>query len=78
MLVKHWMSTPAITINVDATIQDAIGLLKQHEIRIFFGTMAVELATFSVPVKELTRDLLMYMSGWWQKSLMRQFIMKGG
>jgi predicted transcriptional regulator len=33
MLVKHWMSKPAITINADATIQDAIGLLKQHEIR---------------------------------------------
>ncbi len=33
MLVKHWMSKPAITINADATIQDAIGLLKQYEIR---------------------------------------------
>ena len=32
MLVKNWMSKPAITINADATIQDAIGLLKQHEI----------------------------------------------
>lgn len=33
MLVKNWMSKPAITINADAAIQDAIGLLKQHEIR---------------------------------------------
>jgi hypothetical protein len=63
MLVKRWMSTPAITINVDATIQDAIVLLKQYEIRIFFGTMVVELPAFSVPVKELTRDMLMCMSG---------------
>lgn len=33
MLVKNWMSKPAITIDADATIQDAIGLLKQHKIR---------------------------------------------
>ena len=32
MLVKNWMSKPAITINADASLQDAIGLLKQHEI----------------------------------------------
>ena len=33
MLVKNWMSKPAITINADATIKHAIDLLKYHEIR---------------------------------------------
>jgi acetoin utilization protein AcuB len=34
MLVKNWMSKPAITIESDATIQDALGLLKKHSIHI--------------------------------------------
>jgi acetoin utilization protein AcuB len=33
MLVKNWMSKPAVTIEADAPIRDAIGLLKQHNIR---------------------------------------------
>jgi len=33
MLVKNWMSKPAITINADATIKDAADLLKNHKIR---------------------------------------------
>jgi acetoin utilization protein AcuB len=32
MLVKNWMSKPAITINADALLADAINLLKKHEI----------------------------------------------
>jgi acetoin utilization protein AcuB len=33
MLVKKWMSKNVITVNVDDSMQDAIGLLKQHNIR---------------------------------------------
>lgn len=33
MLVKDWMSLPAITIDEDASMQDAMGLLKRHGIR---------------------------------------------
>jgi len=33
MLVKDWMSRPAITIDEDASMQDAMGLLKKHNIR---------------------------------------------
>jgi acetoin utilization protein AcuB len=32
MLVKNWMSKPAITIEADASMHNAIGLLKQHNI----------------------------------------------
>ena len=32
MLVKNWMSKPAITINADAMLIDAINLLQKHEI----------------------------------------------
>ncbi len=33
MLVKNWMSKPAITINADASMNDAIKLLKNHNIK---------------------------------------------
>jgi predicted transcriptional regulator len=33
MLVKNWMSKNVITVNVDNSMQDAMGLLKQHNIR---------------------------------------------
>ena len=33
MLVKDWMSRPAITIDEDASMQDVMGLLKRHGIR---------------------------------------------
>ena len=32
MLVKNWMSAPAITIDVHASMQDAINLLREHKI----------------------------------------------
>ena len=32
MLVKNWMSQPAITIDADSSLKDAIWLLKQHKI----------------------------------------------
>jgi acetoin utilization protein AcuB len=32
MLVKNWMSKPAITIDSDAVLMDAMNLLQQHEI----------------------------------------------
>ena len=32
MLVKNWMSKPAITVNADAKLADAINLLEKHEI----------------------------------------------
>jgi len=32
MLVKNWMSKPAITIDADSSLKDAIWLLKQHKI----------------------------------------------
>jgi acetoin utilization protein AcuB len=32
MLVKNWMSQPAITIDADALIEDAIKILQKHEI----------------------------------------------
>jgi len=32
MLVKNWMSTPAITIDVHSSMQDALSLLKTHTI----------------------------------------------
>ena len=34
MLVKTWMSTPVITVNVNDSMQDAINLLKRHHIKI--------------------------------------------
>jgi len=34
MLVKHWMSTPPITVKAEASIQKAIKLMEQHNIRI--------------------------------------------
>ncbi len=34
MLVKIWMSTPVITVNVSDSMKDAIKLLKQHRIKI--------------------------------------------
>ena len=33
MLVKNWMSKPAITIDADASLHDAIKLLKNHNIK---------------------------------------------
>ena len=33
MLVKNWMSKPAITINAEASMHDAIKLLKDHNIK---------------------------------------------
>ena len=33
MLVKNWMSKPPITIDLNATMQDAIHLLRKHQIR---------------------------------------------
>ena len=33
MLVKTWMSSPVISINVNDSIQDAINLLKRHHIK---------------------------------------------
>ena len=33
MLVRNWMSTPAVTIDVNASMQEAVGLLKQRGIR---------------------------------------------
>ena len=33
MLVKNWMSKPVITVNENDSMQDAINLLKQHNIR---------------------------------------------
>jgi acetoin utilization protein AcuB len=33
MLVKHWMSTPPITVKAEASIQKAIKLIEQHNIR---------------------------------------------
>ena len=33
MLVKNWMSKPAITIDIDAFMNDAIKLLKNHNIK---------------------------------------------
>jgi acetoin utilization protein AcuB len=33
MLVKNWMSRPPITIDLNATMQDAIHLLRKHQIR---------------------------------------------
>ncbi len=33
MLVKNWMSKPAITINTEASMHDAIKLLKNHNIK---------------------------------------------
>jgi len=33
MLVKNWMSKPAITINAEASMHDAIKLLKNHNIK---------------------------------------------
>ena len=33
MLVKNWMSTPAITIGADALVVDAIHLMQKHEIQ---------------------------------------------
>jgi len=32
MLVKNWMSQPSITVNADAALQEAIALLKKHDI----------------------------------------------
>ena len=32
MLVKNWMSKPAITVNADASLVDAIDLLQKYEI----------------------------------------------
>jgi len=32
MLVKNWMGEPAITIEADSSLKDAIWLLKQHRI----------------------------------------------
>jgi acetoin utilization protein AcuB len=32
MLIKNWMSKPAITVNADETIADAVNLLQKHEI----------------------------------------------
>jgi acetoin utilization protein AcuB len=32
MLVKNWMSTPAVTIDAHSSMQDAINLLKKHRI----------------------------------------------
>ena len=32
MLVKNWMSQPAITIDVDDCVEDAVRLIKKHEI----------------------------------------------
>jgi acetoin utilization protein AcuB len=34
MLVKSWMSTPVITVNVNDSMQDAVKLLKRHHIKI--------------------------------------------
>lgn len=33
MLVKNWMSKPAITVNADAMLVDAVHLLQKHEIQ---------------------------------------------
>ena len=33
MLVKNWMSKPVITVDKKDSMQDAINLLKQHNIR---------------------------------------------
>ena len=33
MLVKTWMSSPLISINVNDSMQDAIKLLKRHHIK---------------------------------------------
>jgi acetoin utilization protein AcuB len=32
MLVMNWMSQPAVTIDADASVEDASGLIKKHEI----------------------------------------------
>ncbi len=34
MLVRDWMSKPAITIGTETSIQDAVRLLKKHDIGI--------------------------------------------
>ncbi len=34
MLVKNWMSRPAITVDIDDSMQNAIRLMKQHRIRL--------------------------------------------
>ena len=33
MLVKHWMSTNLITVDANASMQDAVKLIKKHHIR---------------------------------------------
>jgi acetoin utilization protein AcuB len=33
MLVKNWMSKPAVTIDVNESMNDAIKLLKKHNIK---------------------------------------------
>jgi acetoin utilization protein AcuB len=33
MLIKNWMSRPVITVNISASMQDAMDLLKQYNIR---------------------------------------------
>jgi predicted transcriptional regulator len=37
MLVKNWMSKNFIIVNVDDSMQNAMGLLKQHNIREIFS-----------------------------------------
>ena len=34
MLVKNWMSTPVVTINIEDYMQNAVTLLKEHNIRL--------------------------------------------
>jgi acetoin utilization protein AcuB len=48
MLVKNWMSKPAITVNADAKLVDAINLLEKHEIHMLpamKGTRLVGIVT---------------------------------
>ena len=33
MLVKKWMSKPAVTVDVDDSMRDAAALIKEHNIR---------------------------------------------
>lgn len=49
MLVKNWMSKPAVIINSDAILMDAMNLLKKHEIHnlpVLEGTRLVGMVTY--------------------------------
>ncbi|OQX24487.1 MAG: hypothetical protein BWK80_20640, partial [Desulfobacteraceae bacterium IS3] len=44
MLVKNWMSKPAVTVDVNDSMQNAVGLLKEHRIKMLPVTEKGKLA----------------------------------